>query len=101
MGEVEPSECCTVESVVTVDERGQMVLPKDVRDKMDIKPGTKLAVVAVRGSGDRMCCITLIKAETLSGPVKSILSPLLGTCDRKTRAGRREHEIEQGPQGRA
>jgi len=24
--------CCKVESVITVDERGQMVLPKEIRD---------------------------------------------------------------------
>lgn len=71
-------ECCTVESVVTVDERGQMVLPKDVRDKLDIKAGDKLAVVAVRGGGNA-CCITLIKAEALSGSVQIILKPMLGS----------------------
>ena len=70
------AECCTVESVVTVDERGQMVLPKDVRDRMGIKPGSKLAVVAVGGAGG-MCCITLIKVEALSGSVKVILQPML------------------------
>ena len=28
---------CKVESLVTVDERGQMVLPKDLRDRAGIK----------------------------------------------------------------
>ncbi len=32
--------------MTSVDERGQMVLPKDVRDKANIKPGDKLAVVS-------------------------------------------------------
>jgi len=69
-------ECCTIESVVTIDERGQMVLPKDVRDKMDIKAGDKLAVVAVR-SGGKACCVTLIKAEAFSGTVKVLLKPMM------------------------
>ena len=29
--------CCNVEAVVSVDERGQMVLPKEIRDKVGIK----------------------------------------------------------------
>jgi AbrB family looped-hinge helix DNA binding protein len=41
--------CCAgptsrVESVLTIDERGQMVLPKDLRGRAGIKPGDKLAV---------------------------------------------------------
>lgn len=71
-------ECCSIESVVTIDERGQMVLPKDVRAKMNIKPGDKLAVVAVQ-SGGRPCCVTLIKAEEFSGTVKVLLKPMMET----------------------
>jgi len=40
------ADCCRVESLVGVDERGQMVLPKELRDRADIKAGDKLAVVA-------------------------------------------------------
>jgi antitoxin PrlF len=32
--------------MVSVDERGQMVLPKDLREKANIKAGDKLAVVS-------------------------------------------------------
>lgn len=70
-------ECCRIESVVTVDERGQLVLPKDVREDLGIKAGDKLAVVAVKGAKG-VCCVTLIKAEALSGSVKIILKPMLG-----------------------
>ena len=38
--------CCQVEAVVSVDERGQMVLPKEVRARAGIKPGDKLALVS-------------------------------------------------------
>lgn len=40
------ADCCRVESLVGVVERGQMVLPKELRDRADIKAGDKLAVVA-------------------------------------------------------
>jgi AbrB family looped-hinge helix DNA binding protein len=68
--------CCNVESVVTVDERGQMVLPKELREKAKIKPGDKLAVVSIEKDG-KFCCISLIKAENLSGAVKDMLGPAI------------------------
>jgi len=40
--------CCSVESVVSVDSRGQMVLPKDIREKANISAGDKLAVVGLQ-----------------------------------------------------
>lgn len=68
--------CCKVESIINVDDRGQILLPKDVRDKAGIKPGDKLAVVTWE-SPEQACCISLIKAEYLTGTVKGILSPMM------------------------
>jgi antitoxin PrlF len=65
---------CRVESVVSVDERGQMVLPKDVRERMGIKAGEKLALVLWEKKG-RAFCISLVKAGDLSDSVKSTLGP--------------------------
>ncbi len=67
--------CCKVEAVVPVDKRGQMVLPKDIRDKADIKAGDKLAVVTAEQK-NRICCIALIKAEQLENTVKNIMKTL-------------------------
>jgi len=33
---------CKVDALMSVDERGQMVLPKDLRDRAKIQPGDKL-----------------------------------------------------------
>ena len=68
--------CCGVEAVVSVDERGQIVLPKDVREKAGIKAGDKLAVIMHGPQGD-VCCISLIKAERLAESVKSMLGPMM------------------------
>ncbi|HUU40691.1 MAG TPA: HgcAB-associated protein [Desulfatiglandales bacterium] len=70
------SQCCKVESLISVDERGQMVLPKNIRDKAGIKAGDKLAVVCWEKNG-AVCCISLIKVEQLSGMVKGILEPMM------------------------
>lgn len=68
---------CSVEAIVSTDERGQMVLPKDLRTKAGIRPGDKLAVVAWEKEGT-VCCIMLIPADQLSDPVKNVVGPILG-----------------------
>ncbi len=68
--------CCKVEAVVSVDERGQMVLPKDLRAKTGIKAGDKLAVVSWEKDNE-VCCISLIKADALTEMVKGMLGPLM------------------------
>ncbi len=60
--------CCKIESLISVDERGQMVLPKEVRDKAGIHPGDKLALVSWEKEG-RLCCFTLIKVEEFTDTV--------------------------------
>jgi AbrB family looped-hinge helix DNA binding protein len=70
-----------VESVLTVDERGQMVLPKDVREKAGIRPGDKLALITWEKEGS-VCCLALMKVENLSGMVKGVLGPLLNETGR-------------------
>ena len=68
--------CCAVEAIVTVDERGQMVLPKELRDKAGIKAGDKLAVTSWKKDGE-VCCIALIKAGNLGGMVRTMLGPVM------------------------
>lgn len=69
--------CCSVESLVAVDDRGQMVLPKDVRERMGIKPGDKLAVVCWEREGSP-CCVTLIRADLLATSVMDLIGPAMG-----------------------
>lgn len=68
--------CCKVESVISVDERGQMVLPKETREKASIRAGDKLALISWEKEG-KICCLFLIKAEELAGMVKSMLGPIM------------------------
>ena len=68
--------CCKVESVVSVDERGQMVLPKEIREKAKINAGDKLAVVAMEKDG-KICCLSLIKVEEITQMVKVMLGPVM------------------------
>jgi len=59
-----------------VDERGQMVLPKEIREKANISAGDKLAVVSWEKDG-KVCCISLIKADDFTGMVRNLLGPMM------------------------
>ncbi len=65
-----------VESIISVDERGQMVLPKELRDKAKIHAGDKLALVSWEKDGE-ICCLYLIKTEYLTDRVKDFLGPMM------------------------
>jgi AbrB family looped-hinge helix DNA binding protein len=78
------ADCCPadvlngfqVEAVVSVDDRGQMVLPKEMREKVGVKAGDKLAVVTLKQK-DGVCCMLLIKAEVVAEMVKGIFGPYM------------------------
>ena len=70
------ADCCQVEALVSVDDRGQMVLPKELREKANIRAGDKLAVTSWVKDG-KVCCISLTKAEDLTDMVKATLGPVM------------------------
>ena len=70
------SSCCRVESVTTIDARGQMVLPKDTRERANIKAGDRLAVITFEQEG-KSCCICLVKADEFAGTIREMLGPML------------------------
>jgi antitoxin PrlF len=64
-----------MQAIVTLDSRGQILLPKEVRQRAGIKPGDKLTVVT-SSPGGKFCCINLFKTEELAGTVKRLLGPM-------------------------
>jgi antitoxin PrlF len=68
--------CCRVESLLSIDDRGQMVLPKELRDRAGIKAGDKMALISWDKDGE-VCCLTLIKADALALGVKEFLGPIM------------------------
>ncbi len=68
--------CCKVEALVSIDDRGQMVLPKELREKANIHAGDKLAVTSWEKDG-KICCISLTKVEELTEMVKAVLGPVM------------------------
>lgn len=69
-------DTCRIDAVISMDAKGQIVLPKDLREKANFKPNDKIAVVACEKDGE-VCCIMMVKAEKLVGAVTKTLGPLL------------------------
>jgi len=69
-------DICRIDAVVTMDAKGQVVLPKDLREKANFKPNDKIAVVACEKEGI-VCCIMMIKAEMLGSAISKTLGPLI------------------------
>lgn len=71
-----PSNTYKIEAVVTIDERGQMVLPKELRERAGIGPGDKIALVGFEDKGE-LCCISFFKVDDLSSMVRTKLEPIM------------------------
>jgi len=69
-------ETCRIDAVITIDIKGQIVLPKDLREKAGIKPNDKIALVACEKDGE-VCCIMMVRADRLIGAVTQTLGPML------------------------
>ena len=82
LAEGKKRSCCKVEALVSVDERGQMVLPKEIRDKANIHAGDKLAIISWEKDGEAFC-LSLMKAEDLTEMVKGMLGPVMETILQK------------------
>ena len=72
------SPCCQIEAVVSLDERGQIIIPKDVRKKFKLAAGEKFALMSCGDSSDSgaPCCFTLMRTDQLKGMVQQALSPM-------------------------
>jgi antitoxin PrlF len=65
-----------IEAIVSIDERGQMVLPKETRARAGIKAGDKLALVSW-SKGGRVCCLSLVRAEEMAETIGEMLNSLM------------------------
>ena len=64
---------CRIDSVVTIDSKGQIVLPKGLRQRASFEPNGKIALISFEKEGE-VFCVLMIKAERLG---KQWLKPLI------------------------
>jgi len=60
--------CCQVRAMVTVDRKGQILLPKELRQEIGMKPGDKLLVLSVSPRGKPYSLI-LTKMDNVSSTI--------------------------------
>jgi antitoxin PrlF len=68
--------CCKIFAIVSVDAKGQMVLPKDLREAAGIAPGDKLAITTWERDG-KVACLSLTRVNELAEMMKAFLEPLM------------------------
>lgn len=81
-----------IEAIVSFDDRGQLVIPKDLRKKFNLKAGDKFALIScVQGvncceapatdnsccDNQDVCCFTLINTKQLKGMISAALHPMM------------------------
>ncbi len=70
-------QCCQLEAVVSFDDRGQLVIPKELRKKFNLSSSEKFAIISCT-DGEELCCLSLIKTDMLNGTMSKILAPAMG-----------------------
>ena len=66
-------------TVVTISSRFQVVIPKDVRERLDLKPGQKVEAIPFKG---RVELIPLHPIESMRGFLKGIDTTVTREDDR-------------------
>ncbi len=86
---------CEIEAIVSFDDRGQLVIPKDLRKKFNLKAGDRFALISCvtgdvdcengdssmtccdSGDGVTICCFTLISTKQLNGMMGAMLGTVM------------------------
>ncbi len=71
-------ERCCINAVVSVDSRGQIVLPKEIRSRAGIETGDRLILIGWE-KDEEICCLSLIKTDKITGMVADYLEPMMNS----------------------
>jgi antitoxin PrlF len=72
--------CCKIEALVSLDARGQILIPKEIREKAGWKPGVKLVVISYESDG-KISRIALAQAEEFAQTAREMLGPMMGLLE--------------------
>ncbi|MCX6697114.1 MAG: HgcAB-associated protein, partial [Methanoregula sp.] len=65
---------------LSIDSRGQVVIPIEVRRRANIHDGDKLALVSWMNR-DEVCCLALIRTDNMSSEVSGMMHSLIADND--------------------
>jgi AbrB family looped-hinge helix DNA binding protein len=71
---------CQVEAVLSIDSRGQIVIPKEVRKRAHIHDDDKLALVSWM-TRDEIFCLALIRTDDLFSGASGMMQSMLADKD--------------------
>lgn len=63
--------------MVSIDNRGQILLPKELRERAELKAGDKLAILSACDENGKVCCLIFMRAEVIENLAVERLSPVL------------------------
>lgn len=66
-----------IEAVLSIDSKGQILLPKELREKAGLKAGDRLVAISGCDEKGEICCFILVKAKMLDEEIRNVISPLL------------------------
>ncbi len=66
-----------IEAVLTVDSKGQILFPKELREKTDIKAGDRMVAIAGCDEKGEVCCLILVRAEIVDEGLRNVVAPML------------------------
>ncbi len=66
-----------IEAILTVDNKGQILLPKELRERANIKSGDRLIAISGCDENGEICCLIFVKADLIDEELKALLSPML------------------------
>jgi len=67
----------SIEAIVSLDERGQILIPKEVREKVGLRPGDKLALISHTTKEGELCYFMLVPSDKIIESTREFLGPLL------------------------
>jgi antitoxin PrlF len=63
-------------AVTKIDERGQVVIPKEIRDGMGWNKSEKIAIITRTNAEGKPCCLMLVHVDSLSSSIKGFINTL-------------------------
>lgn len=63
--------------MVSINNRGQILLPKELRERAELKAGDKLAILSACDENGKVCCLIFMRAEVIENLAVERLSPTL------------------------